>query len=167
MSGVMPDYGILRVNTARRKRPDRRNTGHISGIDHWWNRGIGAVKIYLGKDPVTYQRNIQRLQRFSKMPWNSARHPSTYRTGTQISLPNPRLLPYTAHPSGRSAVGGRANSPTEEPLGKDAVQVRAFRSRDCDITTPRTGRRGRSAPAFRRVPFPPSRPSTQAHLVNS
>ena len=45
-TGLVGSAGLwyTRVNTARRKRPDRRNTGHISGIDHWWNRGIAREK---------------------------------------------------------------------------------------------------------------------------
>ena len=67
LSGV-PDYGILESIPPEENALIGGTLATFPGLIIGGIVGSAREKIYLGKDPVTYQRNIQRLQRFSKMP---------------------------------------------------------------------------------------------------
>ncbi len=67
LSGV-PDYGILESIPPEENALIGGTLATFPGLIIGGIAGSAREKIHLGKDPVTYQRNILRLRRFSKMP---------------------------------------------------------------------------------------------------
>jgi hypothetical protein len=66
LSGV-PDYGIQESIPPEENALIGGKLATFPGLIIGGIVGSGREKIYLGKDPVTYQRNIQRLRRYSIM----------------------------------------------------------------------------------------------------